>query len=262
MIDLNQRDFFISVPDDMRYQAPAGFWEGVAATSAYNNMPLVESVQEEMRFGSRARDASFDPVDVIDDEYLPYYEEFVRAKDQEHFDFIKQRVDNERRRKQTMSNAGFFSQMAGGIADPLFFTAFIPALNVVSLSSGIARSAYNFGKIGAAYGVASEARRAPFAQTDDPFESTQNVVSATVFSAFFGGALKGATYTAPFFKSSANKVNRLARGEDVPPLFKDENTGTPTLVGDEEVFDRRVSNIFGSQLSRLLDMPKVPKRVK
>jgi hypothetical protein len=54
MIDVNQRDFFISVPDDMRYQAPTGFWEGVAATSAYNNMPLVESVQEQMRFGTRA----------------------------------------------------------------------------------------------------------------------------------------------------------------------------------------------------------------
>jgi len=262
MIDVNQRDFFLAVPDDMRMQAPTGFWEGVAATTAYNNMPLVESVQEEIRFGSRPRNASFDPVDAMDEEYLPYYEEFLRAKSQEHFDFIKQRVDNELRRKRTMSNASFASQLVGGIADPLFVTAFIPALNVVTMSSSIARTAYTFGKVGAAYGVASEARRAPFAQTDDPFESTQNVVSATVMSAFFGGAIKGATYTGPFFKSSANKLNRLARGEDVPPLFKDDNTGTPTLVGDEEVFDRRVSNIFGSQLSRLLDMPKVPKRVK
>ena len=262
MIDLNQRDFFISVPDDMRYRAPTGFWEGVAATSAYNNMPLVESVQEQMMFGSRARDASFDPVDVIDDEYLPYYEEFVRAKDQEHFDFIKQRVDNERRRKQTMSDASFASQIVGGMADPLFFTAFIPALNVVSLSGGIARSAYNFGKIGAAYGVASEARRAPFAQTDDPFESTQNIASATVFSAFFGGALKGATYTAPFFKSSANKVNRIARGEEVPPLFTDENTGKPTLVGDNEKFDVKVYNPFGSYFQRALSNPNIPAGVK
>lgn len=260
MIDVNQRDFFISVPDDMRYQAPTGFWEGAAATSAYNNMPLVESVQEQMMFGQRDRDKSFNPIDAISDEYMPYYEEFVRAKDQEHFDFIKQRVDNEIRRKEKMASAGFFSQMAGSIADPLTITAFIPGLNIVTMSRGIGQAAYSFGKLGFGYGLASEARRAPFAQTDQPFETTQNVATATLFSAFFGGAIKGATYTAPFFKSSANKINRWTRGDDVAPVF-DEN-GNVTLDTGNEKFDTVVFNMFGSKFQRMLADPNIPVFVK
>ena len=262
MIDVNQRDFFISVPDDMRASSPVGFWEGVGATAAYNNMPLVESVQEQMQFGQRDRDTSFNPIDAITDEYLPYYEEFVRAKDQEHFNFIKQRVDMELARKAKMGDASFGANVVGSFLDPLFVTAFVPGLNIATGGGGVVRTAYNFGKAGFAYGMASEARRAPFAQTDQPFETTQNVVSATVFSAFFGGALKGATYTTPFFKSSANKMNRWARGEDVPPLFKDENAGKPTLVGDDQIYDTKVYNPFGSFFQRMLANERVPKSVK
>ena len=262
MIDVNQRDFFVTVPDDMRASAPTGFWEGVGATSAYNNMPLVESVQEQMRYGQVRRDPTFNPIEEITDEYLPYYEEFVRAKNQEHFDFIKQRVDNELLRKAKMSDAGFFSQMVGSFVDPLFVTAFVPGLNVATGGGGIVRTAYNFGKLGLGYGLASEARRAPFAQTDETFETTTNVVSATVFSAFFGGAIKGATYTAPFFKSSANKINRWARGEEVPPMFKDENTGKPTIVSADEEYDTKVFNPFGSALQRLLGDERIPVRLK
>ena len=115
MIDVNQRDFFISVPEDMRVNSPTGFWEGVGATAAYNNMPLVESVQEQIRFGGVTNDRSFNPVDALPDEYLPYYDEFVRAKNKDHFDFIKQRVDNELRRKKQMADASFGSQMVGSI---------------------------------------------------------------------------------------------------------------------------------------------------
>ena len=260
MIDVNQRDFFISVPDDMRFSAPTGFWEGVAATSAYNNMPIVESVQENMLFGDRERDRSFSPVDAIDDQYLPFYEELVRAKDQEHFDFIKQRIDNELRRKETMGNASFFSQAVGSAVDPLFVASFIPALNVVSLAGGVARSAYSFGKLGAAYGAASELRRAPFAQTDERFESATNIATATVFSGFFGGALKGATYTAPFFKSSANKMNRMVRGEEVPPLFDEQ--GNVVLVDENTKFDTKVFNAFGSKFQRMLNDENIPAFVK
>jgi len=262
MIDLNQRDFFVSVPNDLREAAPIGFWEGVAATAAYNNMPMVESVQETKNFYFRDRDASFDPIESISDEYLPYYEELLRAKDSEHFAFIKQRIDNEMLRKRKMAGASFSAQIVGGIADPLFVTAFVPALNAVSFGTTIAKSAYNFGKVGAAYGLASEARRAPFAQTDAPFESETNVISATVFSGFFGGALKGASFTKPFFQSSANKINRMARGEDVPPLFADENAGSPTIVGDEQKFDAKVDNPFGSYFQRMLSNPRVPAVVK
>ena len=260
MIDVNQRDFFISVPEDMRFNAPTGFWEGVGATAAYNNMPLVESVQEQIRFGGVTNDRSFNPVDALPDEYLPYYDEFVRAKNKDHFDFIKQRVDNELRRKEQMAGASFGSQIVGSMFDPLFVTAFIPALNVVNMTGGILRTGYNFGKLGAAYGAASELRRAPFAQTDEQFESAMNVTTAAVFSGFFGSALKGATYTLPFFKSSANKIQAYRTGGDLPPLY-DEN-GNIIQYRQGEKFDTRVFNPFGSKFQRMLDDKRIPEFVK
>jgi len=261
MIDDNQRDFFLTVPDDMRSAMPVGFWEGVTATAAYNNMPMYEWHQERRRFSSRQRDPNFRPMELIQERHLPYYNDFLRAKDEEHFRYIESRVDDALIRKEKMAGAGVTAQIVGSTIDPLFFTAFVPGLNMVGLGRTVGQAAMRYGAAGAGYGLASEARRAPFAVGDDEFESTTNIASAAVVSGFLGGGLKAVPGLMPAAKSSVNKVNRMMRGEDVPHIFAEDGTPQPMVNGDE-VYDAKISNPFGSFIQRTLDDPNIPQYVK
>ena len=90
-----------------------------------------------------------------------------------------------------MAGAGVTAQIVGSTIDPLFFTAFVPGLNMVGLGRTVGQAAMRYGAAGAAYGLASEARRAPFAVGDDEFESTTNIASAAIVSRLSGWWSKG-----------------------------------------------------------------------
>jgi hypothetical protein len=55
MIELEptRKDFLIPVPNEMRYETTPTWWQTFSSGVAYNNMPLIETVQEEYRFGER-----------------------------------------------------------------------------------------------------------------------------------------------------------------------------------------------------------------
>lgn len=261
MIDDNQRDFFITVPNDMRATQPVGFWEGVGATAAYINMPMFESIEETRLFGDRLRKDGFNPMDRLSERQRPYYKEFLRAKDDEHFDFIASRLDRELLRKQKMSDAGVGAQIVGSTLDPLFFTAFVPGLNAIGLGRTVLSSGARFAAAGGAFGVASEARRAPFAVADDPFETEMNIASAAVISGFFGAGAKTIPGLLPAAKSTANKFNKLLRGEDAPHLF-DEAGNAQLMVNGDEVYSAKIHNPFGSFIQRMLNDDKIPQSIK
>ena len=75
MIELEptRKDFLVPVPNEMRYETTPTWWRTFSSGVAYNNMPLIETVQEEYRFGERGFDPSFKIEDHVQDKYLPYF---------------------------------------------------------------------------------------------------------------------------------------------------------------------------------------------
>ena len=261
MRDASPSNFFISVPQEYSEVPDVGWWDGFKSTVAYNNMPIVETYQEAQLFGDVERDPKFDFAANVKAEYLPYVDDLMRAKNLDHLRYLEGRVQTAVDRRSMLSGAPLSSQLAGSVVDPLFVTTFIPGLQGVGLGKTIGSAVYNSAKVGMAYGVASELRRAPFAVGDEPFESTVNVATDTALSGVFGGILKGATGVAPRIKSTSNKLARVVRGEKINHVFK-ETEAAPifdTGVGD---YDAKVSNPFGSFIQRMLDDPTIPQDVK
>ena len=263
MIELepNPRPYLQSVPSDMQLQTDSGWWDGFKANVAYNNMPMIESGHEAYLFGSIVKDPSFSVADNIKDEYLPYWDDLVRAKNMDHLRFLENRVDKVIERREIMAGAHWSTAIAGGIADPLFLTAFVPALNAVNLGKTVFQGATRLGAVGAGYGIASEARRAPFAVADEDYEAAWNIGTATALSAVTGGILKGVPNAAPFIKSSTKKAWLKAQGKPFNHMVDEGKEGLN--VGTDNKFDSKIENPFGSPLQRLvLDNKKVPQFIK
>ena len=79
-MDINRRDFFVPIPAAISDDTPATWFEGFKANVAYNNMPLIERVQEEKLFGNATIDPDFDVAANISEDLLPFYDDLVRAK--------------------------------------------------------------------------------------------------------------------------------------------------------------------------------------
>ena len=263
MIELepNPRPYLQSVPSEMQFQTDSGWWDGFKANVAYNNMPMIESGHETMLFGAVIKDPSFSVADNIKDEYLPYWDDLVRAKNMDHLRFLENRVDKVIDRREIMAGAHWSTALAGGVADPLFLTSFVPALNAVNLGKTVFQGATRLGAVGGAYGIASEARRAPFAVADEDYESAWNIGTATALSGVLGGVLKGVPNAAPFIKSSTQKAWLKAQGKPFNHMVDEGKEGLN--VGADNAFDSKIENPFGSPLQRLvLDNKKVPQFVK
>ena len=265
--DLGRRDFFIAIPNEITEETPVSWYEGWKANVAYNNMPFIERVEEERIFGGIPVDTTYDVAANISEDLLPYYDDLIRAKNEKHLRFLEGRARTaiERRRKAT--EAPFTAQLAGGLTDPLALTAFIPGLNYIRLGKTFTQAITRAGGVGGAYGIASELRRAPFAVADEPGETYANVAAATVFSAAFGGVMKGAPYAKPFFQSGAAKLNKLFKGEKFDHMTPTDNVGplslddgyTPAKGGD---YDPVVSNPLGSPSQRAMQRTDIPDDVK
>lgn len=267
MTDLGRRDFFIAIPNEISDEAPVSWYEGWKANVAYNNMPLIERVEEERLFGDIPVDSTFDVVSNISEDLLPYYDDLVRAKNPQHLAYLEGRARTAIERRRKAAEAPLTAQLAGGITDPLTLTVFIPGLNYIKLGKTFTQAVTRAGGVGAGYGIASELRRAPFAVADEPGESYANVAAATVFSAAFGGIMKGAPYAKPFFQSGAAKVNKLFKGEKIDHMTPTDNVGalslddgyTPAKGGD---YDPVVSNPLGSPSQRAMQRKDLPDDVK
>jgi hypothetical protein len=263
-MDVGRRDFFIATSAGFKDEVDPTWYEGWKANMAYNSMPMFESIEEHKIFGDTLRDPTFDVVGALDDNYLPFYEDLIRAKNQDHLNFLKQRVDRSRVRRDVASRAPFTAQLAAGITDPLFVTTFIPGLNAVGLGKTVLSSTAKLAGVGFGYGVASELRRAPFAVADAEFESASNIAASTALSGFFGGAFKGASYMQPFFKSSAAKVARVARGEKIKHVWADDGVnlddGYVGQAGGD--YDAVVTNRLGSGSQQVLADADMPQDIK
>ena len=248
MTDLGRRDFFVPISASITEETPVSWYEGWKANVAYNNMPLIESVQEQALFGDRERDPNLNVAANLEEDLLPYFEDLVTAKDEEHLAYLKERAYTAINRRQKAADAPLTAMLAGGITDPLTVVSFIPGLQFIKVGQTFGQAVTRGAAAGLAFGVASEARRAPFAVADEPYEAASNIVAATAFTAGFGGLMRGAPYVKPFFQSSASKAGRLFRGEKFSHVWRETSTelddGYTAASGGD--FDPTVTNWMGS----------------
>lgn len=264
MIEYNRRhrNYVNHLPPEYLATPEPTWVQGFKASVAYNNMPLVESIEETALFGFIPYEEGFSAADHISEQFLPYAEDLVRAKNKDHLAYLEGRLADQLTRKQIMANAPFTSQIAGGtIGDPLFFLSFVPALNTLKLGKTVGQSVARFGGAGLAYGTASEARRAPFTVGDDPYESVSNIAVETAFGGFLGGGLRVGANMLPAIRSGVGKARARMRGEQVPHTI-DPETGEIKYVNERGEYTTTFQNPFGSRAQRIMGSDEYSDEVK
>ena len=264
MMDIGRRDFFIPIPAAISEETPVSWWEGYKANVAYNNMPLIESFEEDRLFGNAPLDEGFDVAANISEELLPYYDDLIRAKNPAHLAYLEERAYTAIERRRKAGDAPITAMLAGGITDPLALVSFIPGLQFIKVGKTFGQAVTRGAAAGLAYGVASEARRAPFAVADEPYEAASNIVASTALSAGFGGLMRTAPYAKPFFQSTAAKMGRIYRGEKFKHVWGDTTSNlddgyTAASGGD---FDTTQVNWMGSPSQRAMQRTDLPDEVK
>ena len=106
MIEYNRRgrNYVNHMPPEYLATPDATWVQGFKAAVAYNNMPLVESVEEAALFGNIGFDPDFVAADHISEQYLPYAEDLVRAKNADHLAYLEGRLADSLQRKQIMAS--------------------------------------------------------------------------------------------------------------------------------------------------------------
>jgi len=266
-MDISLRDTLLTPDDILQYQEDPSFGEAFKANVGYLNMPLIDTVVEGSRFATRPKDKNFNVSEAIPEDLLPYYKELYHAKDEEHYRFLEQNLRYSLQRKKTVSEGGILPAVASLPFDPLFFASFLPILNVSLKGKGLLASTGLFAKQGFYYGLASEARRAPFDANQDG-EVVTNIASATIFSGALGLGLKGVPALARGVKSSVNKTVGLARGKQ-PKSFIDEDgnikfeDGTYTEYDKSKgEYDLTTTDLLPTPTKTVLSDKLIPQSVK
>ena len=221
-------DFFITLDSgfaDGRAVAPS--WTETFKASFTDRLPIAGHFEEMRRFSNVVRDESYDAVANIPESHLPYYDDLVRAKNQEHMDFLIGEVDLALERDQIMADGALTANIVGDV--PSFLIGFIPGLNVVGGATKLGTFA-KFAAAGFVGGATSEIIREPFQVADADFESTLNIAASTALSPVLG---MGLTYAKPFIQSSVNKVVSAVSGRPVRHVFGSD--GTINLSKDEDL---------------------------
>ena len=111
MIEYNRRgrNYVNHMPPEYMATPDPTWVQGFSAAVAYNNMPFIESVEESALFAHVPFEEGFVAADHISEEYFPYAEDLVRAKNADHLAYLEGRLADALQRKQIMRDAPFTS---------------------------------------------------------------------------------------------------------------------------------------------------------
>ena len=187
-----------SIYPDSEGRVDPTFFEGVKANFKYQWLPITNTTAEYFNFIDTPYDESFDWLGEIqkNEDYF-YADELSRAKNMEHYQYIKNDLMAMQQNREVFQRSGIGATLVAGVVDPLNIAFFHPVFNTGIRAAWAAKSAFGVakesGKIGFLFGMGSEALRAPF----DPFntyaESVTNVAGNTVFAGLLGGGARGIT---------------------------------------------------------------------
>lgn len=222
---LNPNNFY-------RHEKEPSFTESMKAAYGYQYSPIIARTQEEIFFGAMDRDPEFNPFDSTDG-YEGFESDIARAKNQQHLDFIKQTIDENRERRNVLARSDFFSgALVAGILDPLGLAFALPVVGQLGLFAKggmtVRQAAAASAKGGVAFGVSTESIRAPFDPVNTAGETGLNLLTATAFSTVLGTAGSAVFNTQGAFHRSASKLRDLTRGE-----MADEIDGTKIVVSEK-----------------------------
>lgn len=265
-------DFFFNPDNYTDTTRKVGWYDGFKANLAYLNMPMVEWVQEQNKFGGIKRDENFNVVEEIPDEYLDVGEELLHAKNKEHLNYLIERVDKSRERREIAGNAPITSALTAGLVDPFNLILMAPPFSTIRFGKTAYQALKTGAVTGAGFGALSELRRAPFEIENTYGEISSNILFPAILGGGLGFAVKGG---APAIKrgiySSISKANAWYKGQKfdlkdygkkvAEPTMPKTKTDTPDTPYDVP------PNFFNAPSAKILSMKLfngkiIPKRVK
>lgn len=232
------------------------FSEVVKAQLGYSYQPVIDALSN-----SRFLDIEFDPEydprpDMVG--YEDYFDTLVHAKNAEHMSVLKDQLDKNAERRQTMADAGFWTNVGAGFLDPVNLIA----LPFGGPSVGVLRSAGRGALAAGATQTGLETLRAPF----DPMGTTSEIAVNIGATAVFGGLINGAvsipmSRRADAFRRTeqshkefmeaagvSEDVSRLSPDDVLNKLPRDERAFAAATDDDIRVaIEAEEGNIFGAE---------------
>jgi len=232
------------------------FSEVVRAQLGYSYQPVIDALSN-----SRFLDIEFDPEydprpDMVG--YEDYFDTLVHAKNSEHMSVLKDQLDKNAERRQTMADAGFWTNVAAGFLDPVNYV-YLP---FGGPSVGILRSAGRGALAAGATQAGLETLRAPF----DPMGTTSEIAVNIGATAVFGGLINGAvsipmSRRADAFRRTeqshkefmeaagvSEDVSRLSPDDVLNKLPRDERAFAAATDDDIRVaIESEEGNVFGAE---------------
>jgi hypothetical protein len=213
------RDNYIrSFPQD-RYtlKKEPTFGESFRAGFGYQYSPIISTAQEQIIYGNADRIPGYNPVADMAG-YEGFEEEFSRAKNPGHLEFIKKSINKNRQYRAVLSETDFFSgALVAGFVDPLNLAFALPVMGQLGLIAkggmSIKQAAAASAKGGLAVGLTAEAVRAPFDPLNTESETAFNLLTTTAFSTLLGTVPSAARSVSGAYTKSAAKLRDLARGD-------------------------------------------------
>ena len=205
------------------------FYDSFASGIKYQWLPITNAIQEHNMFADVDYDEEFDfKKTVQDNNDFIYAEELSRAKNIDHYNFIKQNVQSIEQNRRVYDRAGLASTILAGVVDPLNIAFFHPVFNVGIRAAWTARSAFGVAKesakVGGIFGIGSELLRAPFDPFNTPIETTTNIAGNTVFAGLLGGGARGVanrfTKIADKYKKKKNPNPKVENVEQLDKAYE------------------------------------------
>ena len=270
-MDYGRKDFFIQSSDGFRDSVAPSWYEGWKANVAYNNVPLTRYIEEQNKFSDLEADPTFtmdrfiERIKSLPENHSAHYDTYARAKSEEHFDFLFDTVSEEIQYKSVAGDASLSAAFVAGVTDLVNLGFLIPGVGQVRAASTGLQAIKTASGFGLGAGLASEARRAPFAYADSDYESAMNVGLTTMFSGALGGS---AHYLKPFIQSTAKKTVNFAKGNGFRHIYDEDGTinlardADGQIVSGDADYDRVVNNWMGSPTQKIGQDASMPVEVK
>ena len=171
--------------------APVSFVETLGAQLGYQYAPIADTIEELYNSKEFQADPNFDWSQAIQG-HEDHARSLVGAKNQKHFDFLRNNLDRNLERRNILSRSSMSQSLMAGLLDPINLAFPIPVLKAAGAiavgTAGIKAGVVAGVKGGLLVGGVSEAIRAPF----DPLATAGEVGVNLGANAVLGGVVGAA----------------------------------------------------------------------
>lgn len=243
-------EFNDQIPEIM--QSPT-FLETTAASLAYKYNPLFDRLAERGRFGDLAEEG-FVAMDHIPEDLkgIAASAGLLRATNQEHMDFLVDRVRDRMDVHKTLDNSGLFAQFGAEIFDPINYIALPMRGAATGLGAGLRAGAAT-----AAVTAGQEAIRYPFDPLGTKTETAINIGASFVIGGVLGGAA-----SIPAGRRAAAVATAQKEIDTLDRLLNPESVDFDANIAPSVFTDSPLYSAVSTPMKRVLQNEAVPNDVK